>query len=170
MNINALIKYIVAFFVLILIQTLLLNNVNFTPLSINPYIYVLFILILPFETPKWMLLLLAFFLGLFVDIFGDTMGMHAAACVLMAFVRPSLLLSIAPRDGYEKIHEPTIFFLGFSWFVKYALILIFVHHFFLLMLDSFRLTHFFFTFLKIIISTIVSTTFIVLSQYFVLRK
>ena len=75
------------FIVLVFIQVFLLKNITLYNLS-TPYLYILFILLLPFETPNivivytWHLLL-----GITIDAFYDTPGLHAAACVLLAFVR-----------------------------------------------------------------------------------
>ncbi len=140
--------------VLILVQVLVLNNVQLSG-YLNPYIYVLFILILPFETPGWMLLLSAFFMGLFIDIFpqgipgaGDTLGVHTASTVLMAFLRPTVLRWINPRGDYEKGTEPSVKDYGFSWYFLYAVILVGIHHFVLFFLEDFSLLHFLHTFFR----------------------
>ncbi|MFZ4059415.1 MAG: rod shape-determining protein MreD, partial [Ferruginibacter sp.] len=76
---NVYFRNISRFFLLILLQVLVFNNMHLNG-YINPYVYVLFILLLPFETPQWLLLISAFLLGFGVDLFSDTMGMHTAAC------------------------------------------------------------------------------------------
>jgi hypothetical protein len=98
------------------------------------------------------------------------MGMHTAATVLIAFLRPYLLNLFAPRDGYEPDTYPRIYYYGFTWFLKYTLIIVFVHHFVLFYLEVFNLKDFFSTFLRVILSTLLSVSTIVLSQYFVFRK
>ena len=80
---NQILKNIIRFVVLVFIQVAILNNIQISGF-INPYMYVLFILLLPFETPNWILLVLSFFLGLSIDIFSNTLGMHASASVFMA--------------------------------------------------------------------------------------
>src|SRR5581483_10393034 len=90
---------ILRFIFLILFQVLVLNNIQLGG-YINPYGYVLFILLLPVETPKWLLLLLSFSIGISLDMFSNTMGLHAAACVFMAYCRPRVLRIISPREGY----------------------------------------------------------------------
>ena len=74
-------KNIFRFIILVLVQVLVLNNIQFLG-YINPYIYILFILSLPVRTPRWASLLLAFVLGLTIDIFANTPGMHASAAEL----------------------------------------------------------------------------------------
>ncbi|MCX6258967.1 MAG: rod shape-determining protein MreD, partial [Bacteroidia bacterium] len=120
-------KNIWRFILLVLLQVLILNNIRFSGF-INPYVYVMFILLLPFETPKWLLIISAFLIGISVDYFSDTMGMHAAASVCMAYFRPHILGLIAPRDTYEAGTYPQMNYFGFTWFVQYCLILTFIHH------------------------------------------
>ena len=154
---------------LVFIQVLVFNNIQVSGL-INPYVYVIFILLLPFETPNWALLALAFLLGISVDLFANTPGMHSTATVLMAFLRPYVLSVIAPRDGYETGTFPRIYYYGFSWFLRYTAILVTIHHLALFYLEVFRFADFFMTFFRSILSAIFSITFIVLSQYFIFRR
>ena len=162
-------RNIVRFILLVLFQVLIFNNIELGG-YLNPYIYVLFILLLPFETPAWALVVIGFLLGLSIDIFSETLGMHTAATVFMAFLRPYVLSFFAPRDGYETGTFPRVFYYGLQWFVKYSIILIFAHHLMLFFLERFTLDEFFGTFFRIILSTLFTTLLVVLSQYFVFRK
>ena len=162
-------RNIFRFVVVILFQVLVLDNVMINGYMI-PYIYILFILLMPFETPKWIQLLSGFALGLVMDLFSGTLGMHTAASVLAAFARPYLLDLLAPRDGYEPETFPRIHYYGFLWFLKYAALIVVIHHLALFYLEVFQLKHFFSTLLRVILSSILSTSTIVLSQYFVFRK
>ncbi len=162
-------RNIFRFVVVILFQVLIMDNVMINGYMI-PYIYLLFILLMPFETPRWIQLLAGFVLGLTMDLFTGTLGMHTAASVLVAFVRPYLLDLLAPRDGYEAETFPRIHYYGFLWFLKYTLLIVLVHHLALFYLEVFQLKHFFSTLLRVILSSILSTSTIVLSQYFVFRK
>jgi rod shape-determining protein MreD len=162
-------RNIVRFVLLVLLQVLVFNNIQLGG-YLNPYIYVLFLLLMPFETPRWLLLVAAFGLGISIDVFTNTLGMHAAATVFMAFIRPFVLNAIAPRDGYEIGTFPRLFFYGFKWFFKYSFILILAHHFVLFYLEVFSFAHFFHTLSRVLLSTVFSTLFIVLSQYIVFRK
>lgn len=67
----------------------------------NPFLYIMFILMLPVNINKVLLLFIAFLTGLTIDIFSGTPGMHASACLVLAFIRPGFLNLIAPREGYE---------------------------------------------------------------------
>lgn len=136
------VKYVLVFIGLILFQGLILNNIELGG-YVNPFLYVLFILALPFEMPNWVVLLLAFILGVFIDSFTSTMGMHTSATVFMTFCRAYLLKLIEPRGGYEFNAKPTIQDMGFVWYLLYASILVLVHHLFLFYIESFKLTQFF---------------------------
>jgi len=162
-------RNIIRFIVVVLFQILVMDNVMINGYLV-PYVYLLFILLMPFETPRWVILLSGFLLGLGIDIFEQTPGMHTAATVLVAFIRPYLLNLLSPRDGYEPDTFPRIHYYGFLWFVKYALIIVIIHHFVLFYLEVFQLKDFLSTLLRVILSTLLSASTIVLSQYFVFRK
>lgn len=162
-------KNVLRFFFLILFQVLILNNIQFTG-YINPYLYVLFILMLPFETPKWILLILAFLLGLSIDMFSNTMGMHAAASVFLAFCRPYLLVYIAPRGGYEYESQPTIGHLGLNWYLSYSGILVLLHHIALFYIEVFRLSEFFSTLYRVVLSSCFTILLLIISQYLMYGK
>lgn len=157
-------SYIFRFIALILVQVLILNNINLSGF-INPFIYILFIMTLPVKMSKVLLLTLAFITGIIIDFFTSTPGLHAAATVCMAFFRPFILNTIAPRDGYEIDEKPSIGKLGLNWFLSYAFILIVIHHFTLFYLEIFRFEDFFHTLLRVFVSTIFTLLFILLGQY-----
>jgi hypothetical protein len=163
-------KYALIFVILVLLQVLVLNRINFSG-YINPYLYVLFVLILPFETPGWLLLISAFLLGFSVDIFSNTQGMNAAASVFMAFCRPLVIRLVATPRELEPNMEPGIRDIGFRWFFSYSLILIFVHHLVLFYLEAFSFTQFFSTLLRTSLSMVFTLILVILSQYlFFMRK
>ena len=162
--ITELLVFLFRFLILILVQVVVLNNVQFSGF-INPFVYIMFIMMLPVRMPKTFLLLAAFLTGLVVDVFSNTMGMHAAACVFMAYVRPTVLRIMAPRDGYETESSPSVKELGFTWFLIYAATLTFIHHFILFYIEVFRFSEFFTTFLRVLLSSIATLLTIMISQY-----
>jgi hypothetical protein len=166
---NDILKNFLRFLLLVPIQVLILNRINFLG-YLNPFLYILFILLLPFETPKWMLLIVSFSLGIMIDIFSNTYGLHAAASTLMAFSRPAVLRLITSKKEYEPGLHPGIKDLGFNWFLSYALILVLIHHFALFYLDIFRLSEFFLTFFRVILNTFMTVLVIIISQYLFYRK
>ena len=157
------IKYIFLFVLSVLIQTLVFDNIQISN-YINVLFYILFILLLPINTNKFLVLVLAFFLGLSIDIFNSTQGLHASATVLLAFLRPFVLEIYAPREEYDINKTPGIKNYGFSWFIKYCLTLILIHHIFLFSIEIFNFSHFFFALGKAIISSFFSLIFVVLGH------
>jgi rod shape-determining protein MreD len=165
--INRILRHSLIFILLLLLQVLLFNNIQFSG-YVNPYIYLMFILLLPFEIPAWLLLIISFFTGLVIDLFSGTPGMHSSATLLAGFVRPFVLRIIAPRDGYESGADPSMFVYGFRWFLFYTSIIVVIHHTALFYLEVFRFTDFFRTLARVTLSSVFSITFILLLEY--LRK
>lgn len=156
------------FILMVILQVFVLNKVAFNG-YINPYLYVLFIILLPFETPAWLSLLLSFLLGLSIDIFSGTIGMNITACLFMAYIRNFLLNLLSPRDGYEFGLTPTLQSMGLAWFAVFSGLLTFSHHAFLFLAEAFRLSEFFPAMGRAILSSIFTITLIFLSQLLVYR-
>ena len=167
--INSILRYSLIFIILILLQVLLFNNIEFSG-YVNPWIYVMFILLLPCEISAGLLLIIAFFTGLTIDLFCSSIGMHTSATVLAGFVRPYVMRLISPRDGYEPGSDPSMIIYGFKWYLMYTLIIVLIHHTALFFLEVFRFTDFFRTLLRVILSSLFSVTFIVLLEYARKRK
>ena len=91
---------------------------------------------------------------------------HAAACVLIAFVRPYLLKLMAPRDGYEGERPLSLQVMGFGWFITYCLLMVFMHHAVLFYLEVFRLNEFFSTLFRMLLSMILTVGLILLTEFF----
>lgn len=153
---------------LILVQGLILKNMEAGYL-INPFLYVLFIIQLPFELPAWLGLALAFALGFFVDVFYGTMGMHMAACTLMGWARPAILRFMQPRDGYEFGQQPTMQDMGRMWFLSYAAILIIIHHLYIFHLEIFSFREMPMTLLRVLFSSAATLLLVVVTQFLFYR-
>ncbi|MFO8021213.1 MAG: rod shape-determining protein MreD [Perlabentimonas sp.] len=162
-------KYIGLLLLLVLLQLFLFNNIQLSG-YINPYVYILFILLLPYAIPGWLLLLSGFFLGLILDVFMNTYGMHSSATLFLAFVRPYLLNLLADREDLDQKGRPSLSSNGIVWFVKYTVMAVFAHHLFLFFIESFTLTNFFATLLRVFLSTLVTSFFIIIAQFLSLRK
>jgi rod shape-determining protein MreD len=119
---------IVGWLFLTAFQVLVLNHLVISS-YVHPYIFPMFVMLLPFSTPRWIILVLAFTSGLLVDMFNNTPGMHAAAMLVMAYARPAVIRLLTPITGYEGMVAPSLGRLGFIWFLFYALILTAIHHF-----------------------------------------
>lgn len=163
-----LVRHGLRFIGLILVQGLILKNME-AGYMINPFLYVLFILQLPFELPAWIGLILSFALGFFIDVFYGTMGMHMAACTLMGWARPAILRVMVPRDGYEFGQQPTMQDMGKMWFLSYAGILIVIHHSLLFFLEIFSFRDVPLTLLRIILSTAATLLLVVVTQFLFYR-
>jgi len=163
--INSIFRFGLIFILLIALQVLLFNNIQFSG-YVNPYVYIMFILLLPVEIPSWLLLLLGFGTGLVIDFFSGSPGMHSSATGLAGFVRPSILRIVSPRDGYETRAEPSMLSYGFRWFITYATLIVLIHHTALFYLEVFRFADFFRTFLRVLLSMLFTVTFILIIEYY----
>lgn len=164
-----LIRYIGLFIALILLQLLFFNNFQLSG-YINPYIYVLFILVLPYGISGWALLLLGFGLGLTLDAFMNTYGMHSSATLLMAFLRPYVLKYIGDNDNIDQTRNPSLNQNGPVWFIKYSLVLVFSHHLVLFLIETFTLGYFLQTLWRTMASTVVTVLFIMIGLYITKKK
>lgn len=162
-------KYGLLFVICVVLQVLMFDRIYMSG-YLNIYFYVLFILLLPVRTPAITGMGLAFLLGLSIDMFSNTPGMHTSASVLVAFIRPSLLKLLSPADGYEAGMEARVSILGPSWFIRYSLILILAHHTWLLYLEAFNFSLFFFTLLKVLLSTFATGFILFISQFLFFKK
>lgn len=167
--INLVLKNSIRFVFLVFLQVIILDNVRISG-YINPYLYVMFILMLPFETPKWALLVVSFLLGFFVDLFSGTGGIHASACVFIAFLRPNVIKMVSARQDYEPGTRPLLRDLGFKWFFSYALVLVLAHHMVLFYMEVFSFSEFFMTFFRAMLSAVFTLTLIIISQYLIHKK
>jgi hypothetical protein len=157
------------FIVLVFFQVFLLKNISLYNLS-TPYPYILFILLLPFETPNIVLFPLSFIIGITIDAFYDTPGLHAAACTLLAFVRVSFINITVQKDGFDNEPEPTLSIMGFRWFFTYILVLTLIHHFFLFNLEVFRISELQYTFVRFLLSSVFTVFLMLLSGLLFYRK
>lgn len=131
-----LVKNIFRLAIFILVQVFVLNKIPHLHRYIVPYLYFLFILWLPFTTPRMALLGIGFLTGLILDYFKMTPGLHTAACVLIAYVRPFIITLLLPKDATEfAFHEPAPRGMGWGPYFVYAFILTLLHHAYLIMLE-----------------------------------
>jgi hypothetical protein len=130
------------------------------------FVYVAFLLLLPFETSLVLLLIISFATGLTVDVFYDTLGIHAAACVWLAFLRPTVIKLITPRGDLDEGMRLSLKSMGAPWFLSYAITLLFVHHAFLFFLEAATLSLAIPVLIKTVCSTAFSLVVIVILQFF----
>lgn len=133
-------KYVGQFVLLMLLQVLLLDKIALWGF-LTPMLYILCILTLPFQTPRWLVVLLGFGVGLFEDCFTGIMGVHAAATTCIAFARP-LIINLIPFNSTIEDHmRPILWDMHFGWFTAYSFIMCFIHQLLLFFFDAFSLAH-----------------------------
>lgn len=158
---------LVRFVVLVFLQVLLLNNINLAG-YLNPYLYIFFILMFPLDGNKGLLIFLSFLLGLCIDIFEDSGGVHAAACAFIAYIRPVVLkysfgvsyeynsVKIKKADTMERL--------------TYIASLVFAHHFVMFSLEIFSFKHILLLFKSTLFSGIFTIIVVVCTMVLFSRK
>lgn len=168
---NNLLKNSIRFVLFLLIQIIILNEVPPLHQFITPYLYFLFILWLPFGINRLSITILGFLLGFILDFFSNTPGLHAAACGLMAYVRPSILNLLLSQEASEEINkEPSIATMGWGPYAFYIFVLTFIHHFYLILLEWLQFGDFGYFIGKILFSSIMSVVLIFLVELILNRR
>lgn len=130
---------------LLLFQVLVLQGLNISGFASVEYIqfiiYPLFILLLPHDTPIWTVLLLSFGMGITVDVFYNSMGVHASASVLTGGCRHLILKLQEPKGGYIAGQSPTRFRLGTPAYLRYTLTAMTIHIFWYHTMEFFTLAY-----------------------------
>jgi hypothetical protein len=160
---------LIRFVVLIFIQAFLLKNTGYYNLAV-PFLYILFILLLPFGISNFFLFLLAFLTGLTVDMFYDTPGINAAACTVLALVRVLFISITVQRQGFENEPEPRLGIMGFRWFFFYSIFLTLFHHTTLFLLETFTFASLNYTLVRIVLSSILTVFLILVAEFIFFRK
>ncbi|CAN5200163.1 hypothetical protein BH09BAC3_BH09BAC3_02890 [soil metagenome] len=153
------------FFTYLLVQVMLFKQLVLFNTTFC-FFYVAFILLLPIETNSLILMGIAFLLGFSIDIFYDSLGLHAFSLVLMAYLRNYWLGTITPQGGYDAGEGPTLAVNGLQWFLVYSVPLVFAHHFVLFFTEAGGFGIFWFTMMKVITSLLFTMFVIVFLQYF----
>ena len=162
---SSLLKNIIRFVLFILFQEYILNEIPPLHQFVVPYIYFLFILWLPFSINRFWLLVISFFFGLSLDFFTGTYGLHAAPCVLIAYIRPFLLNLLIPQETTEQSYlEPGSKSMGWAPYALYAGIMSFVHHFYLVLIEWLQFGNFIFFLGKVAGTTAISLLMIFIAE------
>jgi rod shape-determining protein MreD len=168
---SILMKNIMRFALLILMQFYVFDKVHLHYM-VTPYIYFLFILWMPFQLNRTIQMILAFMLGFVLDSFRHSPGFHAAACVLIAYLRPFLISILIPQEGADTNYdEPSVKSMGgFMPYMLYAGLLTLIHHGWLFLLEAWQFGNFWYFIIKTLLSTIVSLLLIVITELLFSRK
>ncbi len=168
---SSLVKNIVRFCLFIFVQVFILNEIPPLHHLITPYIYFLFILWLPFKMGRRSVMILAFVLGFALDSFTKTYGLHAAPCVLIAYLRPFLINLLISQEGAESnYNEPSIKSMGFTPYFTYVAILTLLHHSLLFFLEALQTGGYFYFLLKTLLSSGISLLLILITELIFVRK
>ena len=166
-----LVKNIFRLSLFILIQVYVLNKIPHLHRFIVPYLYYLFLLWLPFTTHRLVLLGVGFITGLLLDYFKMTPGLHTAACVLVAYARPFVINILIPKETTEiTYHEPSPLGMGWESYTVYALILTFLHHTYLILLEWLQFGSFLDFLIKIGATTAISMLLIFTTELLFPRR
>ena len=168
---STLVKNIVRFILFILVQVFILNQIPPLHQLVTPYLYMLFILWLPFKMGHRLQMVLAFALGFALDSFTKTYGLHTVPCVLISYLRPFLINLLMTRESAESNYkEPSIKSMGFTPYFTYVTILVFIHHIVLFFLQALQFGGYFYFVIKALLSTAISLLLILLTELLFVRK
>jgi len=166
-----LLKNIIRFFLFILVQVYILHKVPPLHHLIVPYLYFLFIIWLPFNTGRSWLMVIAFLFGLTLDYFLGQPGLHAAACVFIAYIRPFLVNLLIRQEGAEQSYgAPSIQSMGLAPYFIFVLVLTFLHNSYLVFLEWMQFGNFWYFLGKVGATTAVSLLLIVITELMFYRK
>lgn len=164
-------KNIIRLVLFLLIQILILNEVPPLHQFITPYLYFLFILWLPFGMSRLSITIIGFLTGLLLDMFTNTPGLHAAACTLMAYIRPSILNLLLAQEASEEINkEPSIGTMGWGPYLFYVFTLTFIHHFYLVLIEWLQFGNFTYFIGKVFFTSLMSMLLIFLTELIMNRR
>jgi hypothetical protein len=160
-----LLRNIIRFVLLLFLQVYVLDNIPPLHRFIIPVIYFVFILWLPFSVSRFWLLIIGFVTGLTLDYFSYTPGLHAAACVLVAYIRPFLVNLLTPKEAAEfNYREPSAKAMGWAPYSVYVFVLTILHHGYLVFLEWLQFGSFFDFIIKVIATTAISMLLILTAE------
>lgn len=163
---------IVRFIFLIALQLLVVNQIGLGFLSsyISITVYMSFLFTFPVKISKYLLLVVSLLLGLTIDMFQNTDGIHASACLFMAYVRPFILNRIQSESPMEEIHELTIYREDAQKYILYCLLMSLSFFFWLFLLEEFSISKLPLVLVKTLLSGVFSALFIVIGQFLLFKK
>lgn len=152
------------FFIYLFLQIVIFRNFNIMDTAYC-FVYINFILLLPFEFSPLLIILLAFGYGFVIDIFYNTLGVHMAASVMLGYLRLHMINLLTPRGGYDASSELSIASLGFQWMITYCISLVFAHHLFLFILEAWGFASIGDIFTKTFFTSLLTIFAVILFQY-----
>ena len=159
MSFSTLLKYLFQWLFLFILQIFVLQKVYLTEYCV-PFVYSMFLLTLPVNTNRYLVLLLGFFTGMIYDWFYHTGGIHTASFTAIAYLRYYWLKLVEPPDEYEENQIPVLAEMNLSWFLKYTLPMVVMHHFLLFLIEAFEWRYLIDIFIRTILSSIAAEVII----------
>lgn len=162
MNSNPIFRNAIRFILLLLMQILVMKQIviSIGPFAAEGFVYPLFILLLPMRTPRELQMLLAFAIGIIIDAFYDSYGLHAATSVLIAGLRDFWLYRLEPRGGFPANASPTRRRLKSGPFYQYVAVFMGIHLFAYYLTMAFSIFLFLTILIKTVLSFVISMIFI----------
>jgi hypothetical protein len=169
--VSDLLRNIVRLFLFIFVQVYILDKVGALHQYIIPYLYYLFILWIPFSVSRIGLLFIGFITGMALDYFTNTPGLHAAPCVLIAYLRPFVINVLSPKDTADfNYREPSPRSMGWTPYLVYVLVLTVFHHLYLVILEWLSFGSFFHLLIKVLSTTAISLILVIITELLFSRK
>ena len=165
---RAVILFVFSLILAMAFQLLLLENVQLFG-YLNPYYYPILVLLWPVKWNRALSLVVAFGLGMIMDLFENSGGLHTSALVLLAYVRPYLLQSLVARAVEEGL-SVNLSSLGPTKFIAFTTMGLFVFHFWLFLLEAFAWSEFFWVLIRSLVSTAVSAAMVYATQLLMVTK
>lgn len=157
-------RYIAHVFILLFLQLFLFRDTALLGVAYI-FVHVGIVLLMPTEIPPIWAMVIAFCIGFLVDMFYDTIGLHAAACVLIAYFRPHIVGIFSVQGELNSMPEYNVESGGTLWFFQFALVSSFLFCSLLFILESTSLMIFFYALLKIIASSLATALFLTMYSY-----
>ena len=152
-------KQLGRYVLVMLLQVLLFDQLQLWG-ACHPYIYVLCLLMMPITLTHSVDMLIGAVAGVIMDIFSNTLGVHMAACTLIMFIRP-YLIGVIVNDKDRLNEQISLRAIGMEAFVKYAIILVLIHHITVFSLAAWSWDHIGFVLLETLVSSLITIAVII---------
>ena len=153
------IKQIGRYIVVMLLQVLLLDQLQLWG-ACHPYVYILCLLMMPITWPHSVSMVIGAAVGLVMDIFCNSLGVHTAACILLMFIRP-YLIGVIVIDKDRLNEQISLRAIGMEALIKYVVILVLIHHLTVFLLAAWSWAHIGFVLLETLVSSLITISLII---------
>ena len=152
-------KQLGRYVIVMLLQVLLFDQLQLWGVC-HPYIYILCLLMLPITLPHSVDMVIGAIIGLIMDVFCNSLGVHTASCILIMFIRPYLIGAIV--NDKDRLNEQiSLRSIGMEAMIKYVVILVIIHHLVVFSLAAWSWHHIGFILLETLVSSIVTISIII---------